>query len=110
MEENQGNKIAEPSIVEEKREIELTDAIEKNVKSEIEEKEEKGEKDLSAIEKTEKPPQKEAEPAKNVETILENNEENERKKLILSYDTEENRETCKNSFYEFLRFGSKLLK
>lgn len=93
MEENHGNKIAEPSIVEEKKGIELADTLEKN---ETSEKQETAEKDSSAVERVENAAQKEPESAINIETNLENKEECERKKLILSYDTEENREICKN--------------
>lgn len=91
MEENQGNKIAEPSIFEDKREIELTDTTEKN---EIIEKQETAKKDLSAVEKKENIIQMELEPTETKENNVENKEENEMKKLILSYDTEDNREIC----------------
>ncbi len=91
MEENQGNKIAEPTIIEEKIKIELTDISEKN---ETLKKQETGEKDLSPIENTDYIPKKKSESTEIKEKSVENIEENFIKKLILSYDTEENREIC----------------
>jgi hypothetical protein len=97
MEENQRNKVAEANI-QEKKEIELTNTTENK---ELTEKKETAEKDYSAADKIENVPQKEEESNENKETIPEYNLENERKKLMLSYDTQENREICTfyTSFY-----------